>query len=209
MSRTTPQDWIRSGFELLVEGGAEALTAQRLAGRLGVTRGSFYHHFGSREGFLRALLGQWEEDHTSRVISLSRAGGTPSQRLERLIRHGWRLPHDVDVAIRAWALRDPLAAEHQRRVDDRRLAYVAELYRAFADDLETGDLLARIAYSSFVGFQQLEPHLHGTEFAPFIDGLHRVLIGHADPRAPVPRIAEHDAAPAVDPETHSARSSQS
>lgn len=209
MSRTTREDWIHEAFRLLVDSGADALTAQRLAGRLGVTRGSFYHHFGSREGFLRAVLGQWEEDHTSRVIALSRAGGTPAQRLERLIRHGWHLPHDLDVAIRAWALRDPLAAEYQRRVDNRRLDYVAELYRAFADDPETGDLLARIAYFSFLGFQQLEPRLHGTEFAPFIDGLHRVLIGHVDPQAPVPRMAGHDAGPAIDAETHSTRSSQS
>ncbi len=41
---------------LVGDGGLPAVTIARLAARSGVSNGSIYHHFGSREGVLRRLL---------------------------------------------------------------------------------------------------------------------------------------------------------
>ena len=38
-------DWIEAGYALLADEGIEALKIDRLCGRLGVTKGSFYWHF--------------------------------------------------------------------------------------------------------------------------------------------------------------------
>ncbi|MEV0081899.1 TetR/AcrR family transcriptional regulator [Saccharopolyspora sp. NPDC050642] len=40
------QDWLDAGLEILADQGVPALTIDRLATKLGLTKGSFYHHFG-------------------------------------------------------------------------------------------------------------------------------------------------------------------
>ena len=53
--RLTRQGWIDAAIRQLVEAGIGAVSVEQLATRLGVTRGSFYHHFADREE-LRAML---------------------------------------------------------------------------------------------------------------------------------------------------------
>ena len=53
MPRTTRTRWIEAGFELLDMYGADGVSAERLARRLNVTRGAFYHHFSSRNDYVR------------------------------------------------------------------------------------------------------------------------------------------------------------
>lgn len=56
MKKLTRDDWIEAGLKTLDLEGYTAISGERLARRLNVTRGSFYHHFRSREDFMRALL---------------------------------------------------------------------------------------------------------------------------------------------------------
>ena len=53
--RLTPTHWTDAAMTLLAESGIGAVTMDRLAERLGVTRGSFYHHFANRESLLKAV----------------------------------------------------------------------------------------------------------------------------------------------------------
>src|SRR5213083_2769643 len=64
MAKVTRADWLDAGLDVLASEGPQALVAERLAQRLGVTRGSFYHHFRSRESFLTGLLERWSQRHT-------------------------------------------------------------------------------------------------------------------------------------------------
>ena len=41
----TRREWLDAGLELLADEGAPAVTIERLTGKLGVTKGSYYHHF--------------------------------------------------------------------------------------------------------------------------------------------------------------------
>ena len=49
-------DYFDAGFELLASGGVGAVTIAALCYRLGVTKGSFYHHFSSQTAFQNELL---------------------------------------------------------------------------------------------------------------------------------------------------------
>ena len=84
--RLTRQDWIDAAMELLARAGIGAVTVDRLATDLDITRGSFYHHFSDREDLLRAVLGHWAERWTytvrDQVAALGRFLG--GQRFETL-----------------------------------------------------------------------------------------------------------------------------
>ena len=116
--RLTRESWLAAGFELLEELGAGALTIDRLTRRLGVTKGSFYHHFSSRAELSRALLEAWELRHTGELIEASRGGHDFAERNRRLTELGYELfDPELETAIRVWALQDPVAREVQERVD--------------------------------------------------------------------------------------------
>jgi AcrR family transcriptional regulator len=151
--RASPQDWCAAGLALLRDEGIDAVTVDRLCSTLKKTKGSFYHHFRDRDAYLAALLARWEEDLTEAPIRAAGREPDPlrqSARLDSVVRG---LDHGLDRAVRAWALRDPPARAAMRRVDQRRIDYIAELYRR--SGRRQPRLLAELKYMAFVGAQHL------------------------------------------------------
>ena len=58
--RLTADDWAQAALDLISEQGVAAVAVEPLARRLGVTKGSFYWHFPSRDALLQAALERWE-----------------------------------------------------------------------------------------------------------------------------------------------------
>ena len=56
----TPFDWTIAGIAALAEGGVDAVRVERLAKRLGASKGSFYWHFADRPALLQSMLALWE-----------------------------------------------------------------------------------------------------------------------------------------------------
>ncbi|MGL5911856.1 MAG: TetR/AcrR family transcriptional regulator, partial [Phycicoccus sp.] len=99
MIRHSRQTWIDAAFGALAEGGAEQLRVEPLAARLGVTKGSFYHHFADRRALHLAMLESWEERGTSRIIDdVDATSPNPRERLSRLA-HRTLTSHRKDDAI--------------------------------------------------------------------------------------------------------------
>jgi AcrR family transcriptional regulator len=48
--------WLDAAYQLLVEGGVEAVKVMPLAEKLGLSRTSFYWHFADREALLDGLV---------------------------------------------------------------------------------------------------------------------------------------------------------
>ncbi|AUX44576.1 TetR family transcriptional regulator [Sorangium cellulosum] len=156
MARTSRNDWLDQGLALLRDGGEGALTIDGLCERLGRTKGSFYHHFEDIAGFLEALLARWEERQTSAPIHhADEGGGAPEQRRQRLGAVVRSLDGRLELAVRAWAIRDERAAAVLRRVDARRIDYLASLHVSEGRTRDAALLLARLEYAAFVGAQQL------------------------------------------------------
>ncbi|HXD37565.1 MAG TPA: helix-turn-helix domain-containing protein, partial [Rhodanobacter sp.] len=60
-NRLSAEDWELAALQLIAEQGVGALAVEALARRLGVTKGSFYWHFRTREALLQAALERWEQ----------------------------------------------------------------------------------------------------------------------------------------------------
>jgi AcrR family transcriptional regulator len=135
---TTPLDaaaWIDVAFDVLAEGGIDAVRIDPLAKRLGVTRGSFYWHFTDRAALHTALLKEWRKRASYQVATrIESRTSAPDERLKQTL----ALPHSgpraqraaaIELAIRLWSRRDAEAAKAVRHIDQVRLTYYAKLYR--------------------------------------------------------------------------------
>jgi len=130
--RLTRHDWINAAIEQLSSAGIGAVSVEQLADRLGITRGSFYHHFSAREDLLQAMLDYWAQRWTyevrDQVAALGLDPATSLLALMRAIRNN-RAAH-YDAPFRAWALHDPLARAVVERVDQVRLDTIQALFTA-------------------------------------------------------------------------------
>ena len=149
------QDWIEAAWDAFVSGGIDEVTVQRIARKLNVTRGSFYHHFEDRADLLRELLRYWEREYTIRIredieiLQLDPASSLLA--LARLIRSRGASRHDVRV--RAWAINDPTVRDLLRQVDQQRLDFVRAHFVALGFDELEAACRARL----FLYYEMAEP----------------------------------------------------
>lgn len=155
--------WLEAGFAVLARQGIQGLTIDVLCQELGLTKGSFYHHFAGHAAYLTALLELWELG-TMHTIEMIRAAGPPRAQLRELMeRASLESSGPLEVAVRAWAAQDPLARAYEERVDAARIAYLTELVGDSIEDRDEAQAFGRLIYAVFVGAQHLFPPIAGEE----------------------------------------------
>jgi AcrR family transcriptional regulator len=165
--RKSKRDWFLEGLNVLANAGATALTIEELAARLGVTKGSFYHHFHNIQDFKQGFLDFCESESTLQIFLSVEAEQTPQAKIDRLLDIVATEDTRLEVALRAWALQDELARTYQQRIDTLRIAYLRQLCQAVVSDDATAETMAEMLYTIYVGSQQVVPPIRG-------DGLKRV-----------------------------------
>ena len=122
--------WLSAAMEVLAREGQAKLRVDNLAGQLGVTKGSFYHHFKGRDDFVHSLLDYWSRTFTDNVIAAATAlEGSPEERLLNVMQMIEREGLDRhDIAFRSWAAQDPSVAKVVRRVDLARYRFIRSLF---------------------------------------------------------------------------------
>jgi len=124
---------------------------------MGVTKGSFYWHFASREELLDAVLESWQKSMTRDIeLWLKSAAGTPADQLRRLLHIGISSRPDVpggplELSLRDWARRDPRVAETVTRVDADRLRILKNLYVQSGLTEEDADAQALLHMTFVIG----------------------------------------------------------
>ena len=164
MARRSRKDWIEEGFRILASEGDRGLTVDALCERLERTKGSFYHHFAGRPGYVEDLLAVWELEATDRIIASGSSDAPVKERLRAVNRQASELRNaKLERAIRGWAAREPHARRVQDRVDQKRLEFLVELCTERMRDHEAAELLARIFQLALVGAQHVDPPFEGDE----------------------------------------------
>jgi AcrR family transcriptional regulator len=154
VERLSERDYFEVGMDLLAEGGLASVTIANLCERLGVTKGSFYHHFVGGPDFQQRLLTYWAEDRAAQLIEMVEATPNPLDRITMMKHMGVELHHEAESAIRAWARSDPRAAETQRRVDAERERALTEAFVAAGIPRKKASTLAQIGLAILIGNQQ-------------------------------------------------------
>ncbi len=71
----------RAAIELLAEQGTPGLSLRAVARRAGVSHNAPYHHFGDRQGLLKAVAARGLQDLLAAMTAASERGATPKDRL--------------------------------------------------------------------------------------------------------------------------------
>jgi AcrR family transcriptional regulator len=180
--RLSADDWAQAALDLIAEQGVAAVAVEPLARRLGVTKGSFYWHFPSRDALLQAALERWEKVEQETVFGSLEAVPDPRERLRALFQ---LVAHEATSHIiyseLLKALDHPTVAPVINRVSQRRFDYLAASFRQAG--LARGDAQhrARLAYAAYVGFLQLslqvhQPRLQHDEFESYVEHVMATLI---------------------------------
>ena len=188
VAMVTRTEWLDAGLDLLADEGARAVTIERLTGKLGVTKGSYYHHFKSAAGYRTALLEYFEAQFTTRLIDAveREPDAEPAAKLQHLLSLVLSDPDNaaLEIAVRAWALQDPEVRAAQERVDRARTAYLKELCRGLKVDVDP-DRFAQLLYLILIGAEQVLPPIAKGELREIYDLTLRLAIDwrsrHADP----------------------------
>lgn len=168
--RGTPDLWLEAAYDLLVEGGVDAVKVMPLAERLGLSRTSFYWHFPDREALLAGLVDRWRTKNTANLIARCDAPAATIAEAMLNLCDCW-LDADLfdsrlEFAMRTWSLTDSEVARAMAEADAARIEAITALFRRFAYDETEADTRARALYLTQVGYialrseESLEARLH-------------------------------------------------
>jgi AcrR family transcriptional regulator len=159
MGKVDKEAWLREGLLALAQVGPQALTVDIMCKRLGVTKGSFYHHFKNRQEYVEEILKLWEDENTSRLIGAAETQVGIEEKTNTLLNLVFTIPKEREKAVRALALYDPIARQAQERIDAERQAYLKNLNQHFMADSAEAELLATIDYAWFLGIISILPEI--------------------------------------------------
>ena len=178
VQKLTREDWLENALTILSRKGPSALRIEGLSAALGVSRGSFYWHFKDRNDFIHALLEYWHEEYTvGALAAVERDGGTPEERLLRLM----RIVHDHDLSrhdltVRSLATLDSQFSKTVIKTDRFRLDFIQSLFleMGFTDDQRQIRARACLAYMTVehIMLDQLD-RKHRSDLA---DSFHAFLV---------------------------------
>ena len=181
-ARLSADDWAQAALDLIAEQGVSAVAVEPLARRLGVTKGSFYWHFPSRDALLQAALERWEAVEQESIFGSLEQVADPRERLRalfQLVGHEVK-PHIIYSELLK-ALDHPAVQPVIDRISQRRLDYLVAMFRQAGLQRTDATHRARLAYAAYVGFLQLslqlqQPRMTSEEFETYLEHVISTLI---------------------------------
>ena len=181
-ARLSADDWAQAALDLIAEQGVSAVAVEPLARRLGVTKGSFYWHFPSRDALLQAALERWEAVEQESIFGSLEQVVDPRERLRalfQLVGHEVK-PHIIYSELLK-ALDHPSVQPVIDRISQRRLEYLVAMFRQAGLQRTDATHRARLTYAAYVGFLQLslqlqQPRMTSEEFETYLEHVISTLI---------------------------------
>ena len=175
----TRSDWIQAGLVAVADNGPDGLRIDRLCRRLGVSKGSFHHHFAGAGDFKQTLLAAYEAlvvEALNEAIEQATADN-PKAALTGLTaaitsRGSFYRP-DLEVAMRAWAFSDPEVRAVQERIDTRRLESLQGIWSRILDDPAAVHTAALLPYLVGIGASLVQPPTPPEQLQP----VYELLLG--------------------------------
>jgi AcrR family transcriptional regulator len=149
--RLSAQDWIDFALQTLARTGCDALKADVLARKLGISRGSFYWHFTDLDTFHARVIEHWKQAATEAIIVDIERYKAPAERFAALLRHAFGHGASLEVRMRTWAENNAAAARAVGEIDRRRREYMERLLVEAGVAPELASTRAQLVYWTYLG----------------------------------------------------------
>lgn len=151
--------WLDTARRALIEEGTAGVEINKLAKRLGASRGGFYWFFKSREQLLDELLAYWVETSTVLFERLLQANGRNGMREYRALIDLWIDENEYDPkwdgAVRDWARTSAAVLKAVQAVDEKRIAVLEQVFLDLGYKGKEANVRARVTYYHQVGYYAL------------------------------------------------------
>jgi AcrR family transcriptional regulator len=157
-TRLSAQDWARAALKAIAHGGLAAVAVEPLARTLGVTKGSFYAHYRSRDELIVAALEEWVRSHGDQGLAELAAVTDPERRLRELLTTVVHAVQPLAPSVHLSLLgdrNDPRVREAVSQVNQARLELLTRTYRELGLPEERAASRARVAYAAILGLLHL------------------------------------------------------
>ncbi|WP_108814324.1 TetR/AcrR family transcriptional regulator [Loktanella sp. Alg231-35] len=159
-TKVTRDDWLNIARDILVNDGVAEVKVLKLAELLGVSRSSFYWYFTNRKDLLNALLDEWSNRNTARLVAhCQRDTKNISAALCNFFQcfvNPAIFDTRLDFAVREWARRDPGLRARIDDADDTRIAAAVAMYARHGYGAVDADARGRILYFMQLGYHALK-----------------------------------------------------
>lgn len=133
--RSSEQKVLTAARDLLRENGFEDASVAAIVSASGVSNGSFYHHFGSKQGVLQRLIERFCDEGRARFAEMGAGADTFEDRLSACIRAGVGQFRENPKLYQTMAYRVQSEPEIWEPMRDLRKTYEARLNTVLGEDL--------------------------------------------------------------------------
>jgi AcrR family transcriptional regulator len=173
--------WLDTARQALIEEGTAGVEINKLAKRLGSSRGGFYWFFKDRAQLLRELLDDWAR--TSTVLFERLLHGHASNGVEEYLAliHLWIDENEYDPrwdgAVRDWARTSDAVRKVVHEVDQKRIAVLEQIFNDMGYLGKEAHIRARVTYYHQVGYYALGVQESQKERRALLPYYQKVLTG--------------------------------
>ena len=154
--RGSPEIWLDAAYDMLIEGGVDAIRIVPLAEKLQLARTSFYWFFEDRGALLAALLDRWRSVNTARLIQRTELYAESITEAIFNLFDCWLDPKLFDsrfeFSIRSWAQQSPDVASEIHSADLIRIDALTKMFLRFGFEPLAADVRARTIYLTQIGY---------------------------------------------------------
>lgn len=144
--------WLDEGMTVLAGQGPKGVRVDRIAARLGLTKGSFHHHFGGIDDYHRALLERYQSDSMDAIATgVAAVSEVPPERALMELPSQVSFDPRLEAAIRGWANEFEEANSVQARVDTARLEALVSLWERILPDAARARTAALVPHLLMIG----------------------------------------------------------
>ncbi|MDR2907804.1 MAG: TetR/AcrR family transcriptional regulator [Bacteroidales bacterium] len=164
MKKIEKSDWFVEGLNVLATDGFAKITIDNLCTILNVTKGSFYHHFGSVDGYIDRLMTYWMEKNTVDFIKTTDSIVDVGARYGMLREFASLVSQKAEQVIRAWSFSNETVRRYVQQVDGMRMKYLTDLSIQIGIDAKEAELYTTMEYGIMIGVQQLKLDISQEDF---------------------------------------------
>lgn len=175
--------WLDTARQALIDEGTAGVEINKLAKRLGSSRGGFYWFFKDRDQLLKELLEYWERTSTILFENILQLPGRSGMDKYLAITDLWIDEKDYDPkwdgAVRDWARTSADVRKVVHKVDQKRVAVLEQIFVDMGDRGQEAHVRARVMYYHQVGYYAMGVQESQRERRALTPHYHKVLTGRS------------------------------